>query len=78
MTTLTARQSSVLRWIKRYMATKHIPPTVRDIGRGVGIRSPNGVMIHLRALVKKGAIKRTRRKARSIVLIGEGNVDGDE
>ena len=44
-------------------------PTVREIGEGFDIKSPNGVMCHLKALEKKGLIKRTGFRARAIQLL---------
>jgi repressor LexA len=43
-------------------------PTVREIGEVLGISSPNGVMCHLRALVKKGKITRIANRSRAIEL----------
>ena len=43
-------------------------PTVREIGAEFGIRSPNGVMCHLKALEKKGLITRESHMSRAIQL----------
>ena len=43
-------------------------PTVREIAEHMDIRSPNGVVGHLRALVRKGLIRRNANKARAIEL----------
>ena len=43
-------------------------PTVREIGEQFGIKSPNGVMCHLRALERKGLIRRSPNKSRAIEL----------
>lgn len=45
-----------------------LPPTVREIGHRHGISSPNGVMCHLKALEKKGLIRRDPHVSRSIYL----------
>lgn len=60
---LTARQTQILAFID----AQTLPPTVREIGAAFGINSPNGVTGHLKALEKKGAIGRARRKARGII-----------
>ena len=46
-------------------------PTVREIGNEFGIRSPNGVMCHLKALEKKGLIIREPNMARAIQLANQ-------
>ena len=46
-------------------------PTVREIGNEFGIRSPNGVMCHLKALEKKGLIIREAHMARAIQLANQ-------
>lgn len=56
-TTLTVRQKQVLWFIKEFLVQHGTAPTIRQIGTAVGIKSPNGVMSHLKALVKKGAIR---------------------
>jgi repressor LexA len=73
MTELTPRQKQVLAFVKRYWAKEGISPTVREIGAGLGIASPNGVLCHLGPLEKKGAIRRTKGIPRSIrVLTPDG------
>lgn len=67
---LTDRQSRIFEFIKSYVATKGMPPTVRDIGSKFGIRSPNGVMCHLKALEKKGVIERSSQISRGIRIVG--------
>src|SRR5690606_27227743 len=46
-------------------------PTVREIGNQFGIRSPNGVMCHLKALERKGLIAREAHMSRAIQLMEE-------
>lgn len=65
---LTQRQMDVLEFIvEQYKAGQ--TPSVREIADRFGIRSPNGVVCHLDALISKGYIKRSQRKARSIVPV---------
>lgn len=65
----TVRQRSILNFIRNFISGSGYPPTIREIGRGMGITSPNGVMCHLRALKKKGLIRTSRDQSRSIQLI---------
>lgn len=66
---LTDRQRKVYEYIRSLIEKRGYGPTVREIGQKFGIRSPNGVMCHLRALVNKGLIKRDKRSARAIQLV---------
>lgn len=68
---LTARQREVYEFIKRTIKAKGYCPTVREIGDAVSINSPNGVIGHLRALIRKGYIVRQAHMARSIQLANQ-------
>lgn len=65
-TSLTRRQREILDFINRKIESKGFPPTIRDIGSAFEIKSPNGVMCHLKALEKKGFIHRIGKAARAI------------
>lgn len=67
---LTDRQREIYEFIRHKIESRGYGPTVREIGLGFGIKSPNGVMCHLKALEKKGLIKREGFQARAIQLIG--------
>src|SRR5215831_17619793 len=66
---LTERQREIYDFIREKIESRGFGPTVREIGEGFEISSPNGVMCHLKALEKKGLIKRTGFRARAIQLI---------
>src|SRR6187431_2112752 len=63
---LTTRQAAVFEFIKERVQSKGYGPTVREIGEHFQISSPNGVMCHLRALERKGLLKRVRKHDRAI------------
>jgi repressor LexA len=63
---LTARQQEIFDFICRRIDDRGFPPTIRDIGTAFAIKSPNGVMCHLKALEKKGFIVREGKSARAI------------
>lgn len=65
---LTAKQQRVLDVIRSAMRQGGQPPTVREIGREIGVLSSCTVQRHLDALERKGFIKRDRYKYRSIEL----------
>jgi repressor LexA len=66
---LTERQREIYEFIADKIEGRGFGPTVREIGEAFGIQSPNGVMCHLKALEKKGLIKRTGFRARAIQLV---------
>ena len=65
---LTDRQQNVYDMIRELIIKRGYGPTVREIGEHFGIKSPNGVMCHLRALERKGLITRSPNKSRAIEL----------
>jgi repressor LexA len=66
---LTERQREIYDFIQDKIESRGYGPTVREIGQGFRIKSPNGVMCHLKALEKKGLIKREGFSARAIQLL---------
>lgn len=74
MQKLTARQKAVLEYISDSIHARGYPPTLREIGNHLGIRSTNGVNDHLRALERKGYLTREDMKSRTLRLMR--SVDG--
>jgi len=66
---LTERQKEILEFIYEFAQENGYPPTIRDIGDHFGIRSPNGVADHLKALERKGEISLRSNTARGIELL---------
>lgn len=64
---LTTRQQTVLETIRTWIRERGYPPTIRELGKLLGIKSLRGVTTHLDAIAKKGFLKRESR-ARSISL----------
>ena len=56
-------------YIKNYSEANGYPPSVRDIARGVGIKSTSTVHNDLRELEKNGLLRIDGKKSRSIVLV---------
>lgn len=67
MTGLTDRQLEVLRFIAREIEERGYPPTIREIGEALDIRSTNGVNDHLKALERKGFLSRDPVKSRALI-----------
>ena len=65
---LTNQQQAVYDFIRGRIVARGYGPTVREIGEFMNIKSPNGVMCHLRALERKGMLSRTANKSRAIEL----------
>jgi len=63
---LTQRQQMVLDFIRSSIVDRGYPPTLREIGARMGIRSTNGVNDHLRALERKGYLTREDMKSRAL------------
>jgi repressor LexA len=66
---LTDRQREVLTFIESQIGQLGYPPTIREIGRHLGMRSTNGVNDHLKALERKGYIKREGNKSRTLRVV---------
>ena len=63
---LTARQRQALDYISHCLDNRGYPPTLREIGEHMGIRSTNGVNDHLKALERKGYLVREELKSRAL------------
>jgi repressor LexA len=68
---LTEKQKAVYEFIRDKIRNRGYGPTVREIGQHFDIRSPNGVMCHLKALEKKRLITREPNMSRAIRLSAE-------
>jgi len=66
---LTKRQQEIFEFIKKYSARTGYPPTVRDIGKAVGLASSSTVHAHLANLEKLGLLRRDPSKPRAIELL---------
>ena len=67
MEELTDRQKQILSFIVRESEERGFPPTIREIGEEMDIRSTNGVNDHLKALERKGYLTRGEQQSRSLV-----------
>jgi repressor LexA len=66
---LTKRQQEIFDFIGKYSAKYGYPPTVRDIGKAVGLASSSTVHAHLANLEKIGLLRRDPSKPRAIELL---------
>jgi repressor LexA len=66
---LTKRQQEIFDFIKRYSAKHGYPPTVRDIGKAIGLTSSSTVHAHLANLEKQGVLRRDPTKPRAMEIL---------
>ena len=66
---LTKRQKEIFDFIRRYAGRYRYPPTVREIGKAVGLHSSSTVHAHLANLEKSGLLRRDPSKPRAIELL---------
>jgi repressor LexA len=66
---LTKRQKEIFDYIKRYLRKHGYPPTVREIGKALGLHSPSTVHAHLAKLEASGLLRRDPSKPRAIELM---------
>lgn len=70
---LSARQAQVFTFISRHISRAGYPPTIREIGEALGIRSTNGVADHLKALKRKGYLRQQDNKSRTWQIRAPGS-----
>ncbi len=73
MGNLTPKQQTMLDFIRSFSQETGYPPTVREIGESLGLKSPSTVKFHLDNLRDKGYIRWDGGKTRSITLLEEEN-----
>src|SRR5215210_5460276 len=66
---LTKRQREIFEYVKSYALDHGYPPTVRDIGKAIGLTSSSTVHAHLANLEKLGVLKRDPTKPRAIEVL---------
>jgi len=71
MEKLTAKQQEILTYIKDYVIGKNYPPSVREIGEAVDLKSTSSVFAQLNNLEEKGYIRRAKDKSRTIEITDE-------
>ena len=72
MQELSRMQQKIYDYIAAFIQEKGYPPSVREIGDAVGLKSPSTVHFHLKHLEEAGVIEKTANKGRAIVLSHRG------
>lgn len=73
---LTKRQRQILDFIMSEIHRKGYPPSVREIGKAVGLSSSSTVHSHLAGLERKGYLRRDPTKPRALEVLGYRETDG--
>ena len=68
---ISAKQTEILEYIKEVTLSRGYPPTVREIGEAVGLKSSASVHAHLATLEKNGFIRRDPSKPRAIEIVDD-------
>lgn len=68
---LTPRQQRILDYIRETVATRRYPPSVREIGDAVGLRSTSSVHAQLGALEQAGVLRRDPSRPRAMEVLGD-------
>ena len=69
MAKMTRMQQKIYDYIAQALREQGYPPSVREIGEAVGLKSPSTVHFHLKHMEEKGIIKKAGRKGRTITLV---------
>ena len=72
MKNLSPKQQQIYDYIIAFQADHGYPPSVREIGEAVGLKSPSTVHFHLKGLEEKGLITKAEGKTRAITVSGPG------
>ena len=72
---VTDRQRAILDYVHEYVEQNGYPPTVREIGEAVGLRSPSTVHAHLAQLERAGMLRRDPTKPRALELTDRKRVE---
>jgi SOS-response transcriptional repressor LexA len=75
---MAPRQTEVYRFIVAFRTRRGVSPTIREIGEGVGITSPNGVIHVLRALRRQGVLTWEQNRARTVRPVVPDGADWGE
>lgn len=76
MKLITPRQHEILEFIRQFLGQEGFPPTLAEIARAMGLKSPHGVREQLQALARKGAIELTPAASRGIRLLDSAPARG--
>ena len=68
MERITAKQEQIFNFIRSFTEEKGYPPSVREICKGIGLKSPSSVHAHLKSLESAGYLQRDANKTRAMII----------
>jgi repressor LexA len=78
MAKLTAKQQQIYDYMRAFTAEHGYPPSVREIGAAVGLKSPSTVHFHMKGLEEAGVIVKAEGKTRAISLVSEPEIPANQ
>jgi SOS-response transcriptional repressor LexA len=75
---LSDRQAGILHFVQEYVQQHRHPPSIRDIGNGVGISSTSNVIYHLNRLIEYGYLYKQPGTSRTLVVLAPDYQELDE
>ena len=75
---LNKREKAILKFIEKQIGINGYPPSVREIGKAVDLKSTATVHGYIASLEKKGYIKKESQKGRTLKLLKGGAVEGQQ
>ncbi len=75
---LNKREKAILKFIEKQVALNGYPPSVREIGKAVGLKSTATVHGYIAALEEKGYVRKENQKGRTLKLLKGGNMEGQQ
>ena len=75
---LNKREKAILKFIEKQIGINGYPPSVREIGKAVDLKSTATVHGYIAALEKKGYIKKESQKGRTLKLLKGGAIEGQQ
>ena len=73
---LNKREKAILKFIEKQVNSNGYPPSVREIGKAVDLKSTATVHGYLNSLEQKGYIKKESQKGRTLKLLKGGAIEG--
>lgn len=77
MKALTPKQQEIYDFIVQFSREKGYPPSVREIGQAVGLKSPSTVHFHIKGLEEAGVLTKAAGKTRAMTLTDEAGSQRD-
>ena len=75
---LNKREKAILKFIEKQIGINGYPPSVREIGKAVDLKSTATVHGYIASLEKKGYIKKESQKGRTLKLLKGGAIEGQQ